>query len=304
MLKRLIKKVVPAALLQKSVDFATPAILRIKADRVQRVFNSSAKTPAWLDKEMLEELACRYPVAAVQNYDPCSLQQRGETKANELVALSQTGAGKAKSFLEIGCHDGMVGYQLQRLGKSATGIDLNAGNFDERAIKEGVKLLEMNAVELGFPDDSFDFVFSYDAFEHIANPREALREALRVVKKGGYIYLSFGPLYFSPLGAHLMASINVPYCHLLFPQEVIADFITKKGLPAVHFDSVNKLPLQDFQNLWRENAGRLKKLIYEENRNYWSLDMVNQFPSCFRSKTSNFDDLLVSDIRVLFKKVN
>jgi ubiquinone/menaquinone biosynthesis C-methylase UbiE len=304
MLKRLVKKVVPQPLLRKALDVATPALLRIHADKVERLFRASARTPEWLESAMLEDLARRHPVTGIQSYEPSELQHRGETKAAELVALSQARAGKAKRFLEIGCHDGMVCHELQGLGQQAVGIDVNSVAFDKRAVNQGVELLEMNAMELRFADDSFDFAFSYDAFEHIPNPGKALEEAIRVVKKGGYIYLSFGPLYFSPLGAHLMASINVPYCHMLFPQSVIADFIDSKGLPPVDFDCVNKFSLQDFRKLWRANAGRLKKVIYEENRNYWSLDMVKQFPSCFRSKTSDFESLIVSDIRVLFKKVN
>jgi ubiquinone/menaquinone biosynthesis C-methylase UbiE len=304
MLKRLVKKVVPQPLLRKALEVATPALLRIHADRAERLFRASAQTPEWLDSGMLEDLARRHPVTGIQSYAPSDVQQRGETKAIELVALSQARAGKAKRFLEIGCHDGMVCTELQRLGQQAVGIDVNSEAFDKRAIMQGVELVEMNAMELGFADDSFDFAFSYDAFEHIPNPGRALDEAIRVVKKGGYIYLSFGPLYFSPLGAHWMASINVPYCHLLFPQSMIADFIASKGLLPVDFDCVNKFSLEDFRKLWREKAGRLKKVIYEENRNYWSLDLVKQFPSCFRSKTSDFESLIVSDIRVLFKKVN
>jgi ubiquinone/menaquinone biosynthesis C-methylase UbiE len=303
-LKRLIKKTVSPALLRKAVDLAAPALLRIKASRIQRLFHSSSQTPEWLDGELLEELASRYPVTGIQSYAPGDVEQRGQTKARELVTLAQSVTGAGKRFLEVGCYDGMVCHELQRLGQEATGIDVNSGAFDRRALEQGVALLEMNAMELGFADESFDFVFSYDAFEHIPNPGRALAEAVRVVRKGGYIYLSFGPLYFSPLGAHLMESINVPYCHLLFPQSVIADFINRKGLPRVDFDCVNRFSIQDFRHLWREQAGRLKKVIYEENRNYWSLDMVEQYPSCFRSKTGDFESLLVSDIRVLFKKVS
>jgi ubiquinone/menaquinone biosynthesis C-methylase UbiE len=302
MLKRLIKKAVPPGLLRKAVDFASPALLRMKADRIQRLFQASPQTPEWLDGELLEELSCRYPVTGIQSYAPGDVEQRGQTKARELVTLAQSAAGTR--FLEVGCHDGMVCHELQRLGQEATGIDVNSGAFDSRALEQGVALLEMNAMELGFPNESFDFVFSYDAFEHIPNPGRALAEAVRVVRKGGYIYLSFGPLYFSPMGAHLMESINVPYCHLLFPQSVITDFINRKGLPRVDFDCVNRFSLQDFRHLWRAQAGRLKKVIYEENRNYWSLDMVEQYPSCFHSKTSDFESLLVSDIRALFKKVS
>ena len=75
----------------------------------------------------------------------------------------------------------------------------------------------MDAANMQFEDETFDFVFSYDAFEHFASPENVLLEAIRVVRKRGYIYLEFGPLYYSPYGEHAYRSITVPYCQFLFP---------------------------------------------------------------------------------------
>jgi ubiquinone/menaquinone biosynthesis C-methylase UbiE len=62
-------------------------------------------------------------------------------------------------------------------------------------------LLRMDATKMTFPDETFDFVCSYSAFEHIDNPKAALQEVARVLKKGGVAYISLH-LYTSHSGCH------------------------------------------------------------------------------------------------------
>lgn len=51
-------------------------------------------------------------------------------------------------------------------------------------------VLEMDAVDLSsLPDESYEFLLSSHTLEHIANPLKALKEWIRVVKKGGYVIL-------------------------------------------------------------------------------------------------------------------
>ena len=85
--------------------------------------------------------------------------------------------------------DGMVSSVLQDSGKITTGVDRNSEKFDERAVQEGIKLLKMDASNLQFENDSFDFVFSYSSFEHFDKPEIVLKEALRVVRDW-WLYLS------------------------------------------------------------------------------------------------------------------
>lgn len=59
----------------------------------------------------------------------------------------------------------------------------------------------MNAEELHFPDATFDGAFSFAAFEHIADPRQALRELSRVIKPGGAVYI-VAELFTSIKGSH------------------------------------------------------------------------------------------------------
>ena len=55
---------------------------------------------------------------------------------------------------------------------------------------------------LPFRDASFDLVISHAVIEHVKNPGAYLREARRVLRPGGRLFLETAP-YLSPTGVHL-----------------------------------------------------------------------------------------------------
>ncbi|MET0752187.1 MAG: methyltransferase domain-containing protein [Pyrinomonadaceae bacterium] len=89
-----------------------------------------------------------------------------------------------KKLLVVGCGEGIEAAILaQKLKAKVVGIDID-GKFDKEAAKFA-ELRKGNAENLVFADDTFDFVFSYHALEHIENPQKALKEIHRVLKIGG-----------------------------------------------------------------------------------------------------------------------
>jgi ubiquinone/menaquinone biosynthesis C-methylase UbiE len=104
-----------------------------------------------------------------------------------LVPFSET---VGKKVLEIGCGNGADGTLFARAGADYTGVDLTDAaieasrkHFEVLGLK-GTFQIE-NAERLSFPDDSFDFVYSYGVLHHTAHPLNAFSEVRRVLKTGG-----------------------------------------------------------------------------------------------------------------------
>src|SRR5262249_16616709 len=130
-------------------------------------------------------------------------------------------------FLEIGAYDAMVAAAICEGGGRVTAVDLG-DNRDDRAVAAGVAFVAAEAGALPFGDGSFDGVYSYNTFEHVAEPDKALGEALRVLRPRGLIYLSFGPLYCAAFGLHAYKELGVPYCQFLWEPAVIDEFMAAR----------------------------------------------------------------------------
>lgn len=98
---------------------------------------------------------------------------------------------REKKVLEIGVGNGSHAQLLATHAADFTGIDLTefAVNSVSKRMQvfgiENAKIIQMNAEKLEFPDNSFDFVWSWGVIHHSANTRKILKEINRVLKPGG-----------------------------------------------------------------------------------------------------------------------
>lgn len=87
--------------------------------------------------------------------------------------------------LEIGCGTGNVSSFLSQKGYMVTGCE-----FYPEAIHRawpGFRIVQGDANNLPFKDNSFDVVGLFDVIEHFQDEIAPLREAVRVARKGGII---------------------------------------------------------------------------------------------------------------------
>jgi SAM-dependent methyltransferase len=86
-----------------------------------------------------------------------------------------------RQVLEIGSGRGY----LQDAAEKYTGLDIspNVARFYHKKFVLG------SATAMPFPDDSFDGVWSIWVFEHVPNPEQAFREARRVTRDNGVLFL-------------------------------------------------------------------------------------------------------------------
>ncbi|HEY8560618.1 MAG TPA: methyltransferase domain-containing protein [Pyrinomonadaceae bacterium] len=111
-----------------------------------------------------------------------------------------------KKVLEIGVGNGSHAQLLATYAEDFTGIDLTDYGVKSTSERmrvfdlDDARILQMNAEDLQFADDSFDFVWSWGVIHHSANPRRILKEIERVLKPGGVFkamvyYRSFWSYY-------------------------------------------------------------------------------------------------------------
>src|SRR5262249_30884324 len=107
-------------------------------------------------------------------------------------------------------------------------------------------ILQMNATRMTFPDDSFDCVVSYSAFEHIDEPLTALREVRRVLRPGGVAYISVH-LYTCHSGSHDLAIMCGPPADPLWPH------LRQEFLHMIHPSAyLNRLSMSDWHRAFAE----------------------------------------------------
>jgi ubiquinone/menaquinone biosynthesis C-methylase UbiE len=294
--KRILKKVIPESLIIRPGDIKTKA----KIKKARQALESASNANEWLDIKELERLQNLFPLRTAYKYDADTLVKRGTERRDLLLNMVDSNA--LKDFLELGCYDGMVSWALSKSGKHATAIDFRDEGFDKRAIEQGVIMKQMDAANMNFADSSFDFVFSYDAFEHFGNPESVLKESIRVVRKGGYIYLEFGPLFQSVWGLHAYRQITVPYCQFLFTRETMDTFCNQKGITPIDFNHCNGWTLVQFRAMFEKYKKDYEIINYKEFANNEHLDYIINYPQCFKGKTDLFENLTVASIQVLLKK--
>lgn len=97
---------------------------------------------------------------------------------------------KNKDVLEIGCGNGSHAQLLAGHARAYTGIDLTSyaiastsQRFNHFEINGTV--IRMDAERMTFPDESFDFIWSWGVIHHSANTRKIIEEMHRCLRPGG-----------------------------------------------------------------------------------------------------------------------
>jgi len=128
--------------------------------------------------------------------------------AKVLRYLERVGVTELGRVLDDGCGGGGMCVSLGEETRRVVGIDPGerfcaAGR--RLAAERGVDTVSFTRADghvLPFADGVFDLVLSHAVIEHVADPARYLREARRVLRPGGLLFLETAP-YLSLAGAHL-----------------------------------------------------------------------------------------------------
>lgn len=135
-------------------------------------------------EQRFSELAARYAQSPIHRGGP------------DLEALlAQAIRSGEERCLDVGCGPGCTALALAERGGHAVGVDLSEAMLEQArraAAERGVRNVEFRRGDveaLPFPDASFDVVASRFSAHHYADPRRAVCEMARVLRRDGALLL-------------------------------------------------------------------------------------------------------------------
>jgi phosphatidylethanolamine/phosphatidyl-N-methylethanolamine N-methyltransferase len=169
--------------------------------------------------------------------------------AGRLQALQRMAIGPGDRILEVGVGTG-INLALYPRDCKITGIDLSDSMLEkahERVAKNGlrdVRLLQMDASALTFPDDSFDIVYAPYLVSVVPDPVQVAREMRRVCRRGGRIIIlnhfrssnalmSRGERLISPLTVHIGFKSDLDLPAFLAQADLRPVSIEKVNIPRI-----------------------------------------------------------------------
>ena len=160
-------------------------------------------------------------------------------------AIKRMGIKPGDRVLEVGVGTG-INADLYPADCAVTGIDLSSSMLEkarERVARKGVRnvrLLQMDAANLKFADDSFDIVYAPYVISVVPDPVAVTREMRRVCRPGGRIVILNHFRSSNPLMARIERMISPLTVHIGFKSDLdLPAFLAQAELKPLSIQKVN-----------------------------------------------------------------
>ncbi len=207
-----------------------------------------------------------------------SLSSRGDfTEAMSQLTTSFSGFEndvKGKRVLDFGCGEGEQAIFMARSGAAfVVGVDINRGDIAKASIK--ARQLGISEEKIWFVAtyqveqyEKFDIILSHNSFEHFEDPVYILKFLRSALNPKGRLYITFGPPWLAPYGAHMQFFCRLPWAHLFFSERTIMNVRSRFRLDgAKHYEEVegglNKMTVGRFEKILKAEGFKIKYKKYE-----------------------------------------
>lgn len=133
---------------------------------------------------------------AVEYYDQTRAMPPERHRAMIESLVRETGINENSRVLEVGIGTGRIGMSVAEHVRRLFGIDLSLemmGVLRRKLAdtKLNISIAQADAGKLPFGDETFDIAYAVHVYHLVAGWQNAMRDARRVVKRGGYFVTSF-----------------------------------------------------------------------------------------------------------------
>lgn len=229
---------------------------------------------------------------------------------------------EGKDILDVGCYLGVqcIG-ALEKGANSATGIDI-PDYYVNQAVNQDVNASEVlksrrnhllslhpnvDSSKLFFEDlsvfemeyeNSFDIIFSWETFEHIIDPKEALRRIEKALKPGGISFNVYNP-FFCITGGHSMCTLDYPFAHI-----ILSDYDFKKYIQQNIPKEVPSNYVDLSYNFFTKNLNRMTQANLRDYIDQAKLELLEFISIPDFNILNSVDPIILSAAKELYPTLN
>lgn len=202
--------------------------------------------------------------------------KRAQVLARYYAKLNDNHSLNGKRVLEIGCGRGETARMVADDARcEVVGVDVVESRYWAEYGGNKVSLYKLDVSQTPYKHlGQFDFIYSFSVWEHIQHPFAALKAAYTLLRPGGTMYLSAN-LYRGPKASHRYREVFFPWPHLLFTEEVFAQYYSSIGMGPVRPAWVNKLVAAEYLAYFDAVGFDARKVWYKKTAIDW--DFYNRF---------------------------
>ena len=206
--------------------------------------------------------------------------QNNEHSTNALFLLSKVFPDfiheiTNKKVVDFGCGLGSQAIAMAKEGADyVLGIDTNQSAIEHcRELASDLSLDSKVEFWEGITDGNkgkFDIVVSRNSMEHFTEPESIITDMKSLLsnKGGEVIFITFGPLWFSPYGSHMNFFTKIPWVNILFSEKAVMNVRSRfRSDGATKYKDVenglNLMTVSKFERIVKKSKMEIQYCKYE-----------------------------------------